>query len=90
VGPGFVRRHLKRSGSNLDLIHVHWPSHTAQTPVERGLGRFGAREWVLSATRSKIRIVRANRGNAVHVADSPEMSLGKPGNYLRRSILSNR
>jgi len=56
VGPGFVRCHLKRSGSNLDLIHVHWPSHTAQTPVERGLGRFGACEWVLSATTSKLRI----------------------------------
>ena len=56
VGPDFVRRHLERAGWNLDLIHVHWPSHTAQTPVERGLGRFGALEWVLSATASEIRI----------------------------------
>jgi 2-polyprenyl-3-methyl-5-hydroxy-6-metoxy-1,4-benzoquinol methylase len=98
VGPGFVRRHLRRSGSNLDLIHVYWPLHTAQTPVERGLGRFGAREWVLSATTSKIRtvsrsrpwLVHADRVDGVHAANPSEMSFGRPGNHLRKSILSLR
>jgi glycosyltransferase involved in cell wall biosynthesis len=77
VGPGFVRRYLKRSRSNLDRIQVHWPSHTAQTPFEQGLGRFGTREWVLQATASGADVDNRSGLPAPSRPDRPEAAVSR-------------